>query len=42
MVLLDAALPLIAGERVGRPILYTRGFISFMNYPIGASTPTGA
>jgi hypothetical protein len=41
MVLLDAApLPLL-GDRVGRPIHYTGGFISFMNYPIGANMPTG-
>src|SRR5258706_16477784 len=36
MVLLDAALPPIAAESFGHPIRYTRGFISFMNYPIGA------
>jgi hypothetical protein len=33
MILLDAALPRSGGKRVARPIHYTRGFISFMNYP---------
>jgi hypothetical protein len=42
MVLLDAAPLSLLGDRVGRPIHYTDGFIPFINYPIGANMPTGA